>query len=174
MVDGRGNPNTKPFTNAIEALYPVAYTLKFMSKKELDRDYVVGPLEALWWSQDMEDFTVNRDKSKWDWTAMIMAPDWITPAMFVAAIEKVSQKKEAPTDLKKLRLETLGEGRCVQTLHVGSFDDEGPVLELMHHAFIPDNSYEMVKKHHEIYLSDFRRVEPDKLRTILRQPVKKI
>ena len=84
MIDGHGDPNTAPeYGEALEALYAVAYKLKFMSKVELEKDYVVPPLEGLWWADDMETFDVQREKSAWDWTMMIMQPDWITPAMFV-------------------------------------------------------------------------------------------
>lgn len=174
MVDGHGDPNTsEEFKDAIEALYPVAYKLKFASKIDLGKDYGVMPLEGLWWSDDMESFTIARDKSQWDWTLMIMQPDWITSEMFDAARKKAAEKKE-PKSLHKVRLQWLEEGKCVQTLHVGSFDDEAPVLAKMHDEFIPQNGLKMTKKHHEIYFSDFRKTAPEKLRTILRQPVERI
>ncbi|AYY13834.1 hypothetical protein EF847_15135 [Actinobacteria bacterium YIM 96077] len=171
MVDGHGDPNTSPaFAEAIRALYPVAYKLKFASKRDLGRDYVVMPLEGLWWAENMDTFTVARDKSRWEWTLMIMVPDWIDHDMFTTAVEQAGAKNR-PARLDDVRLEPLSEGRCVQTLHVGSFDNEADVLARMHHAFIPENGLRMVGKHHEIYLSDFRKVAPEKLRTILRQPV---
>ncbi|MFI5486214.1 GyrI-like domain-containing protein [Micromonospora echinaurantiaca] len=170
MIDGHGDPNTAAFTDAAEALYPVAYKLKFASKRILGRDYVVMPLEALWWADDMATFTASRDKSRWDWTLMIMVPDWIDQDMFADAVEQVGAG-DRPRRLDDVRLGPLSEGRCVQTLHVGSYDDEAPVLARMHHEFIPGNGLRMVGKHHEIYLSDFRRTAPEKLRTILRQPV---
>ena len=164
MVDGHGDPNTAPaFTAAVEALYPVAYTVKFASKRELGRDYVVPPLEGLWWADDLDSFTTARDKSRWDWTLMLMVPDWVDEAMVTAAVERAGTER--------VRLETLSEGRCVQTLHVGSFDDEAGVLAELHHEFIPGQGLRMTGRHHEIYLSDFRRVAPAKRRTILRQPV---
>ena len=170
MVDGHGDPNTaQEYADALAALYPVAYKLKFASKQD-DRDYVVPPLEALWWAEDMDAFTSARDKSQWDWTAMIMTPDWITGSMVDAAIEKVAAK-DRPASLDKVRWETLSEGTCVQTLHLGPYDEEGPVLEEMHERFIPEHGLRMTGKHHEISLGDPRRVEPAKLRTILRQPV---
>ncbi|MDY7091175.1 MAG: GyrI-like domain-containing protein [Actinomycetota bacterium] len=162
MIDGHGDPNTAVFTEAVEALYPLAYKLKFASKKTLGRDYVVMPLEGLWWAGDMDAFTAARDKSRWDWTLMIMVPDWITPRMFAEV---------APAG-SRVRLETLAEGRCVQTLHVGPYDDEAGVLAEMHSSFIPSRGFTMVGKHHEIYLSDRRKTEPSRLRTILRQPVR--
>lgn len=172
MIDGHGDPNTaKEFQDAIEALYPVAYKLKFASKNELSKDYVVMPLEGLWWAEDMETFTSARDKAQWDFTLMIMQPGWITQAMFEAAVQKVAEK-DPPANLGKVRLETLDEGKSVQTLHVGSFDSEANILAKMHHEFIPANNLKITGKHHEIYLSDFRKVAPEKLRTILRQPVR--
>lgn len=172
MVDGHGDPNTaSAYTDAIEALYPVAFTIKFASKKELGRDYVVPPLEALWWAEDMEAFTSGRDKSQWHWTAMIMIPDWITAEMFSAAVDAVRCKR-APAGLDRVRVEALEEGRCVQTLHLGPYDDEAAVLAQLHDHFIPGEGLRLTGKHHEIYLSDARRVEPARLRTILRQPVR--
>ena len=173
MIDGHGDPNTSgEFAAAIAALYPVAYKLKFASKKDLAQDYVVMPLEGLWSSDDPAAFTSARNKSAWDWTLMIMTPDWITTEMFDAAVAKVSATKGgAPASLDRLRLESLAEGTCVQTLHRGSFDDEGPTLALLHDDFIPEHGLRMTGRHHEIYFSDFRKVEPAKLRTILRQPV---
>ncbi len=171
MIDGHGDPNTSTaYADALATLYPVAYKLKFMSKRELDRDYVVMPLEALWWSADMTAFTTARDKSRWDWTAMIMTPTWINPSHVETITRDIAASNGAPT-LDALRLEQLDEGLCVQTLHVGSYDDEAPILATMHDEFIPANGLRVTGKHHEIYLNDPRRVPPDKLRTILRQPV---
>ncbi|HUC20714.1 MAG TPA: GyrI-like domain-containing protein [Candidatus Polarisedimenticolaceae bacterium] len=171
MIDGHGDPNTsQEFKDAIVALYPVAYKLKFASKLELGKDYTVMPLEGLWWAKDMKTFTTARNKSQWDFTLMIMQPDWITQEMFKTAVQKVADK-EPPTSLPKVRFETLEEDKSVQTLHIGSFDDESGILAKMHSEFIPDNKLKIVKKHHEIYFSDFRKTAPDKLRTILRQPV---
>jgi hypothetical protein len=174
MVDGHGDPNTSPaFAGALEALYPVAYKLKFASKRDLGRDYVVPPLEGLWWAEDMETFTSARDKSRWDWTLMLMVPEWVTRDVFAGAVERAGERSR-PARLDDIRLETLSEGRCVQTLHVGSFDDETAVLARLHHEFIPENDLRMVGRHHEIYLSDARRVAPEKRRTILRQPVESV
>lgn len=171
MVDGKGDPNTShEYADALAALYPVAYRLKFASKRELDRDYVVPPLEALWWASDMTTFTSARDKSQWLWTTMIMTPDCVTAEMVDEALTAVAAK-DRPDALDQVRLERLEEGRCVQTLHIGPYDEEGPVLADMHGRFIPEAGLRMTGKHHEIYLSDPRRVEPAKLRTILRQPV---
>lgn len=181
MIDGHGDPNTSPaYAAALEALYPVAYALKFASKRELGRDYVVMPLEGLWWADDPAAFTTARDKSRWDWTMMILTPDWIDAAMFDAAVERVAANRAGteraaaerrPARLGELRLQSLREGRCVQTLHIGSFDDEAEVLARMHEEFIPANGLRMTGRHHEIYLSDARRVAPERRRTVLRQPV---
>ncbi|MBE3001969.1 GyrI-like domain-containing protein [Nocardiopsis sp. HNM0947] len=172
MIDGHGDPNTSPaYAEALQALYPVAYKLKFASKRELGRDYVVPPLEGLWWAEDMDSFTTARDKSRWSWTMMIMVPDWIEPPMVDAAIEQAGAK-DRPARLDEVRLDHLAEGRCVQTLHVGSFDDEAGVLARMHHEFIPDQGLRMVGTHHEVYFSDPRKVAPEKLRTLLRQPLR--
>ena len=171
MVDGHGDPNTSPeYAAAVEALYPVAYATKFASKLDLERDYVVPPLEALWWADDMAAFTARRDKSQWQWTAMLMLPEWITADLVAAAVAKVEAKRR-PASLDRVRLETLEEGRCVQTLHIGAYDDEAEVLAELHDVVIPEAGLQMTGKHHEIYLSDPRKVEPAKLRTILRQPV---
>ena len=171
MIDGHGDPNTSPaFAGAVAALYPVAYKLKFASRRELGRDYVVPPLEALWWADDMAAFTAARDKSRWDWTLLLLVPEWVEQALIADAVVAAGAK-DPPSRLGDVRVEALAEGRCVQTLHLGSFDDEGPVLDRMHRRFIAESGLRLSGKHHEIYLSDFRRVAPEKLRTILRQPV---
>lgn len=170
MIDGANGPDSDEFRDAIQALYPVAYKLKFASKRLLGKDYVVPPLEGLWWAEDMSVFTSNYDKSQWLWTAMILTPEWITAAMFHDALSDAADKVHQES-LGKLRLEELAEGKCVQTLHIGSFADEAPVLRKMHEQFIPDNGLTLRGKHHEIYFSDFRKTPAEKLRTILRQPV---
>lgn len=175
MVDGAGDPNTAvAFTDAVTALYPVAYALKFAARKELGIDTVVMPLEGLWHAADMDAFTARRDKSVWLWTLMIMVPDHINREMFERALAGASAKKDASPSLGAVRLETLDEGLCVQTLHLGSFDDEGPTLDELHRRFIPEQGLAMTGLHHEVYFSDFRRVEPAKRRTILRQPVARV
>jgi hypothetical protein len=171
MVDGHGDPNTaQEYQNALEVLFAIAYKLKFNSKKVLGKDYVVPPLEGLWWADDMDSFTLFRDKSQWDWTMMIMTPDWITMEMFADAVTLV-RKGNNPVALSKIRLETYDEQLAVQIMHVGPYDDEAPTLAKMHQDFIPQHGLEMNGKHHEIYLSDPRRVIPEKLKTVLRQPV---
>jgi len=171
MIDGHGDPNASPaFTGAIEALYPLAYALKFASKRELDRDFVVMPLEGLWWADDHGSFTTARDKSQWSWTLMLMQPDWIDDAMFADAVATASAKNTA-SRIDDVRLQSLAEGLSVQTLHVGAYDDEAPVLAQLHDEFIPRNALSMTGLHHEIYFSDPRKGDPSKRRTILRQPV---
>ena len=171
MVDGHGDPNTaQEYADAVEALYAVAYKMKFMSKKQLEKDYTVPPLEGLWWAQDMDTY-LTRDKSAWDWTMMIMTPDWITDEIFSAAVDEVRKKKN-PASLDKVRLERYAEGLSVQVMHIGSYDDEAPTIAALHKEFLPENGLTENGKHHEIYLSDPRRVAPEKLKTVLRQPVK--
>lgn len=171
MVDGAGDPNTEPaYKTAVEALYAAAYTLKFMSKEALQRDYVVPPLEGLWWADDMADF-VARQKSRWSWTMMIAVPDFIGRPMAEKAIAQAAAKKDLPA-ISKLRFERLEEGQAVQTLHIGSFDDEGPILAHLHREFLPANELVESGHHHEIYLSDPRKTPAAKLKTILRQPVR--
>jgi hypothetical protein len=171
MVDGHGDPNTSPaFADAIGTLQPLSYALKFASKGELGRDYVVPPLEGLWRARDLASFTSARDKSAWDWTLMMQVPDWLGDPVVDAALDRVRARGTAPR-LGDVRLEPLAEGLCVQTLHVGSFDDEGPVLARLHDEVLPAEGLRPRGTHHEIYLSDLRRVAPERLRTILRQPV---
>lgn len=171
MIDGHGDPNTaQEYQEAVKALYGVAYKLKFMSKKEKEMDYVVPPLEGLWWVEDMNSFTTE-DKSAWDWTMMIMQPEWITREMFEDALKQVRKKKNPPA-LSKLRLEAYHEGLSVQIMHIGPYEAEAPTIARMH-TFIAENGYEPAGKHHEIYLGDPRKVAPEKLKTVLRQPVRK-
>lgn len=169
MLDGSGDPNRAPrYEQVLATIFPVAYALKFLSKNELGRDYVVPPLEGLWWAEDMTTF-LTREKSRWSWTMFSLVPDWIDDAL-VDTARATAAGKGAPL-VDELRVETLDEGLCVQTLHVGPYDDEGPVLQRMHTEFIADAGLSLTGRHHEIYLSDPRRTDPSRLRTILRQPV---
>lgn len=170
MVDGHGDPNTAAYADAVTALYPVAYRLRSTSKQDLGRDYVVMPLEGLWWAEDMATFTAARDKGQWNWTLMIMIPDWVTDDVVAAAAADVAADRR-PARIGDVRVATLSEGLCVQALHVGSYDDEGELLRRMHEEFVPAHGLTMTGRHHEVYLSDPRRVEPARRRTILRQPV---
>lgn len=171
MIDGCGDPNSAPaYGEAVAALYALAYALKQASRSQLERDYVVPPLEGLWWSRDMSAFAA-RQKHLWEWTMMIMVPGWIGPAMIDRVFEAVRRKKALPA-LEGARVEMLEEGRCAQVLHIGPYDEEGPILETLHASFLPAHGLQPCGKHHEIYLSDPRRAASDKLRTILRQPVR--
>ncbi|MEN3613275.1 GyrI-like domain-containing protein [Plantactinospora sp. ZYX-F-223] len=170
MIDGKGDPNTSmSYQDAVAALYAVSYAVKFASKQQLGRDYVVGPLEGLWSADDPSVF-VTRDKHEWQWTMMVTQPEWVSAAMVEQAIELTAAKKALPA-LDRLRFERYAEGLSVQVLHVGSYDEEGPVLARLHQEFMPANGLTHNGRHHEIYLSDPRKTEPAKLRTILRQPV---
>jgi len=170
MIDGEGDPNTsQEYAQAVEALFSVSYTVKFMVKKQPHGiDYAVMPLEGLWWADDMSVFTAN-DKSKWKWTMMIMQPEFVARAAIDAAIAEVKRKKALPA-VSKLRLESFTEGACGQILHVGPFSEEGPTIQKVH-DFIHSKS-RLAGKHHEIYLSDIRRADPAKWKTIIRQPMK--
>lgn len=173
MVDGLGSPGPdkdSEYAQALAALYPMAYKLKFLSKKELGRDYVVPPLQALWWADDMNVF-ITGDKDQWRWTAMIMQPDWITQDHIAEIRRVVGSSGDLPA-LAKLRLETYCEGLAVQIMHIGPYSEEGPTLKRMHAEFIPQNGLVESGHHHEIYLGDPRKTAPEKLKTILRQPVR--
>ena len=172
-VDGSGDPNASTeYADAVEALFSVAYTVKFRSKKALGRDLVVAPLEGLWRAEDPEAF-VTRDKASWSWTMLIAQPDWIDEAQVADAVAAVRAKGEKPA-LDRLRLLRLDEGTSVQILHVGSYDDEAPTLARLHDEWMPQHELTFNGDHHEIYLSDARRTAPEKLRTVLRQPVRPI
>jgi hypothetical protein len=171
MVDGEGDPNSSPcFVQAIEALYSLSYTLKFSLKKSPQPvDYGVMPLEGLWWADDPSAFH-RQDKSTWKWTAMIFQPEFIGRKQVAAAFDEVRKKKKLVA-LDRVRMETLAEGTAAQILYVGPFADEGPTIQRVH-DFIHAAGKELCGKHHEIYLSDPRRTAPEKLKTIIRQPMK--
>ena len=174
MINGKGDPNTsQEYTDAIQTLYPAAYTIKFMCKKELDKDFSVMPLEGLWWTEDMSQFSTE-NKSNWQWTAMIMLPGFVTPELYERAMQQLADKKK-PASLDKLRLQSYTEGRAAQVLYIGPYSDEGPAIQQLH-DFIKQSGGsldENNKHHHEIYLSDPRRADPSKLKTIIRQPFQK-
>jgi hypothetical protein len=172
MIDGEGDPNTsQAFQNAVEALYSLAYTLKFMVKKGARGiDYGVMPLEGLWWVDDMAQFNIE-NKDDWKWTVMIMQPEQVTRQLFEGAVEEVRKKKN-PVALSKIRFESFSEGKAAQIMHIGPFSEEGPTIEKVH-TFIKENGYNLSGKHHEIYVSDMRKTAPEKLKTIIRQPMEK-
>jgi hypothetical protein len=171
MVDGQGDPNTSPaYRDALQALYSLAYTLKFELKKELGVSPRVGAPEGLWWADDMAEFSSER-KAGWSWTMMIAQPDDVTPERFARAREAVARKKAMP-GLDQARLERFEEGLCAQILHVGPYSAEEPTIRRLH-AFIGEMGGRFDgrhQRHHEIYLGDPRRSPPEKWRTIIRQP----
>jgi hypothetical protein len=173
MVDGEGAPDGPAAAAAMEALYAVSYTLKFSVKKgPMAIDYPVMALEGLWWAGDMASFTAG-DKNKWKWTYMIMQPDIITADMIKKTIEDVRKKKN-PAVLGKLKFEMFDEGRAAQIMHLGPYSAEGPTIQKLH-DFIHAQGLAFdgrIQKHHEIYMSDPRRAAPEKLKTIIRQPVR--
>tara|TARA_B100001971_G_C18255808_1_gene581988 strand:+ start:552 stop:1166 length:615 start_codon:yes stop_codon:yes gene_type:complete len=169
MVDGAGEPGSESYTAAIQALFTVSYTIKFIVKRELKlMDYGVMPLEGLWWAEDMSDF-ITRRKDRWLWTLMIMQPECVDRELVETAIKRVHAKKKLPA-LDSLRYQSFNEGRVAQTLHIGPFDDEGPTVERVH-QFIADSDHQLCGKHHKIYLSDIRRAAPKNWKTIIRQPM---
>ena len=168
MVDGHGDPNTtRDFRDAVSALFSVSYTAKFALKRAGAIDYSVMPLEGLWWTAGMSSFW-TAEKSDWEWRAMIMQPSQVTGEVLDDAKAKAAEKRSLPA-LERLRLEPFAEGPAAQVLHVGPYSTEGPTIAALH-AFIAEQGYAPVGKHHEIYLGDPSRSAPEKLRTIVRQP----
>lgn len=169
-IDDQGDPNTAlAYQAAVEALFALSYAIKFLVKKgSIGVDYGVLPLEGLWWADDMSRFTVT-DRAQWKWTMMIMQPEWVTNAIVEQARHDTAKKKRLDA-LERLRFGAMVEGRCAQTLHIGPFAEEGPTIMRVH-EFIARRGRRLAGKHHEIYLSDIRRVEPQTWRTIIRQPM---
>jgi hypothetical protein len=170
MIDGAGDPNTsRPFEDAVAALFSLSYALKFMVKKGSQAvDYGVMPLEGLWWADDMSVFAAG-DKSRWQWTMMIMQPRFVTEHMVAAAGADVAKKKQ-PAALSQIRFENFFEGPAAQTMHVGPFSEEGPAVRRVQ-EYITGLGRRLSGKHHEIYLSDIRKAAPEKWKTIVRQPM---
>ena len=170
MIDGHGDPNTAPeYAEAVQALYAVAFTVRFALKRLPEPvDAPVMPLEGLWWVPDMTAFSVE-DKSAWDWTMMIVQSPYVNPDVAAAAREAAARKKGLPA-IDRVRLERYAEGHAAQILHRGPYSAEGPTVEALH-RFIADRGLALSGKHHEIYLGDPRRTAPQRLRTIIRQPV---
>ena len=176
MIDGQGDPGGTDYGRALAALYPLAYGVKFLFKAK-DADFVVPPLATLWRADDPDAF-VTGDRDAWQWTAMIRLPDTVDDVTFqtvrTAALSKLAKKKAAPTTpsvMQSVRLGILDEGDSLQTLHIGPYSEEAAVLAHLHNTVMPDLGLTFGSAHHEIYLSDPKRVAPQKLRTILRQPV---
>ena len=167
-IDGAGDPNSsRSYKEAVEALFSLAYTLKFSVKKGEAMDYVVMPLQGLWWVDDMKQFSVTR-KDEWQWTLMIMQPAMVTASLVESCRSELARKKDLPA-LAQVEFAAFDEGKAAQVLHVGPFSDEGPTIERLH-RFIEAQGLKLTGKHHEIYLSDIRRAAPAKWKTIIRQP----
>lgn len=171
MVDGAGDPNTaSAYQDAVQTLYAVAYTLKFAVKKQQAVDYGVMPLEGLWWTSDSGYDPLAQSRDNWRWTMMIMQPEWVNAEMVGQVIEDVRGKKNPPA-IGLVRFEPYAEGLAAQVLYTGPYANEYPTIEGLHH-FFQEQGYQHNGKHHEIYLSDPNRTAPQKLKTILRQPVR--
>ncbi|MBK7104775.1 MAG: GyrI-like domain-containing protein [Ignavibacteriae bacterium] len=167
-IDGKGNPNTsEDYKNAVEALFSLSYTIKFMIKKNQQIDYGVMPLEGLWWVDDMKNFSIDR-KDEWKWKAMIMQPEFVSSKIVQKGIEEVKKKKDLSA-INKIKFAKFCEGKSAQVLHVGPFSEEGTTIIKLH-KFIEENGYKLSGKHREIYLSDIRKATPEKWKTIIRQP----
>ncbi len=171
MLDGKGDPNTSlDYQQAIDALYTISYGIKFALKSE-GYDHIVPPLEGLWWMEKMDEFNLA-NKDRWEWTMMIMQPEWITTT-WVEKVRQDAKKKKSNASLSDVRFESFNEGLAVQILYTGAYEKEAPTIVEMH-MFIATNGYQANGKHHEIYLGDPRKTSPDRLQTILRQPIRKL
>jgi hypothetical protein len=170
MIDGKGSPDGEQYSHAMRWLFSAIYPIKRIAKERLGRDFVEPPLEALWWADDMNDLIAGH-KGKLQWRLMIVTADWVSNEMFDHAVGATAERLgEAPTSL---RLERFGEGRCVQILHVGDYSSEAAVVaQRLHNEFLPQHDLLPNGHHHEIYLSDPNRVAPERMRTVLRQPVR--
>ena len=174
MIDGRGDPaSSERYQEALQALYGIAYTLKFTLKKaEPERDFKVAPLEGLWWA-DAEQPKLDElqaDRDAWNWTMMIAVPDAVTAAETAAAADAAARRRPLSA-AGLIRLERLKEGLAAQIMHVGPYADEAPTIERLH-AFVAEEGYELWGRHHEIYLGDPRRTAPERLKTVLRHPIR--
>lgn len=168
MIDGHGDPNTSPLYKAcVEALFSLSYALKFAVKKRMAIDYAVMPLEGLWWTDNPQENL--QDKSRWQWTMLIVQPDMVTAELVEHLRAETSKKKDLP-QLTNLRFETWTEGKVAQILHRGAYKDEAPTIAMLHDSIL-EQGYRFRGKHHEIYLKDPSRSAPEKLETILRQPI---
>jgi hypothetical protein len=169
MIDGQGAPESPQFAQSIAALYPIAYGIKFDKKRTDGIDYGVMPLEGLFWAEDMAVFMPETaDRNQWQWTLMIMQPDFVTRKDFENAVAASKKKKDNPL-IDKVRFENFTEGKAAQIMHIGPYSAEGPNIQKLHHK-ITEIGGKLSGKHHEIYLSDPRRAAPDKMKTVVRQP----
>jgi hypothetical protein len=170
MIDGQGDPNTsQEYQDAMETLFPVSYKTKFLSKKQNNQDYVVMPLEGLWWAENMEEFNIE-DKESWKWTVMIMQPEFITKELISMATEGVESKKNLAS-ISKVRFEKFSERLSAQIMHIGPYGAAEALTVEKLHDFIDKSGYKIRDKHHEIYISDMRRTKPERLKTVIRQPI---
>jgi hypothetical protein len=168
MVDGTGDPNSAPaYREAVESLYPLAYALRAAITQATGEAYTVMPLEGLWWVDDYEAFSYE-DRSGWQWTSMICLPDATARVDAAAVVAETAERRQLPAG-HRVRIERFGDGTAAQVLHVGPYSEEPPTIEALH-RFILESGHSLSGKHHEIYLSDPRKADPAKLRTILRQP----
>jgi hypothetical protein len=167
MVDGEGAPPAPRYQDAIATLYPLAYTLKFALKPE--HDFTVGPLETMWWAEAPGGFHLAKP-ADWRWTAMIIVPDLVADDHLAVASAELRRKGKPAPLLDSVRVETLDEGACVQIMHIGPYAAEAETIRRMH-DYMTDNGMSPRGHHHEIYLSDPRATSPDRLKTILRQPI---
>jgi hypothetical protein len=169
MIDGCGDPNkSADYQQAVEALYAMSYEIKFALKSQ-GFDHIVPPLEGLWWMENMNEFTLA-NKDSWEWTMMIMQPEWVTGEWVEKVRDEAYKKKRLPL-LKKARFKPYDEGLSVQIVYTGAYENEARTIADIH-TFIKNNRYQTNGKHHEIYLGDPRKTSPEKLKTILRQPIR--
>lgn len=168
-ISGAGDPGGEEFTAKVAALFGMAYTIKMTRKFGGLRDYVVGKLEGQWWSDRGPDLK-NIPKHEWRWRLMIRTPDFVAQTELEQAAKRQIDKGKGP-EVNAVKLETLSEGPCIQMLHLGPFEDEWETLSQML-DFAQEQGYESHGRHHEIYISDPRRVPPERLKTILRMPVR--
>jgi hypothetical protein len=168
---GRGEPGGEAYSEALNALYGVAYTLKFASKRQ-GRDFTVMGLEGQWWWDDPRIFDIANapPRSEWNWKSMILIPDFVTQKMLEEVKPELVEKKGIAVE--RVKREKIREGLCVQVLHVGPFSDEPRSIKLMH-DYMEEQGLRVSGLHHEIYMSDPRRVAPEKWKTIIRHPVAK-
>ncbi|MBU2980584.1 GyrI-like domain-containing protein [Lentibacter algarum] len=167
-VEGQGAPEGEAYSHAVQWLYSVIYPMKFIAKQKYRKDFVAPPLEGLWWADDWSDFKTDK-RDNWKWRMMITTPTWVDQTLFDEAVAKATKKLgNAPESLK---LAPFHEGKSVQIMHIGPYAEEAPVIDSMHNVFMPENGLKPRGEHHEIYISDPRRTAPEKLKTVLRQPV---
>lgn len=171
MLDGSGNPNSaQRFKDAIQTLFPLAYAIKFAVRKQYEVDYAVMPLEGQYWGTPLgQTHFTDADKEKWSWTLMILQPEWVTAELVESVRQEVTKKKNPPL-IGEIRFESFQEGTVTQVMHIGSFDSEAGSVERMH-QLVYDQGYHLCGKHHEIYLNDFTKIAPEKLKTVLRHPI---